>query len=764
MLTNEEKLELIAGKSFWSFGLEGHEEAPVVKVSDGPAGLRLQYKDEGADSRAGAKPAVCYPSAAACAASFDKDLMKKVGRALGLDCRKNDVAVLLGPALNIKRNPLCGRNFEYFSEDPVLSGEMAASYVNGVQSTGTGACLKHFAANSQETRRFCSDSVIDPGTLFDIYLKAFEIAVKKADPAMVMLAYNKLNGVYCCENEWLIRDVLRAEFGFQGACVSDWGAVNRLCASFNAGMDLRMPGGTEKDEEYLKESFESGKLTQEALDRASDKLVKLIENHKKAVRKPFRYDRGANIRTAGKMAAASVVLLKNEGMMPLSGRRSVLVVGEMAKFPKYRGGGSGFVKLSHAVTPWSALKKEYEDISYCRGYDIFGNGAASGALINEAAEAAKNAESVLIFVGLPETFETEGLDRNSLELPYRQDELIERLAEVNDEITVVVQAGSAVLMPWADKVKSIFMCYPLGSCAGDAIAGVIKGRLNPSGSLPETFVRREQDPAVFGSYPAQGEKAVYSEGKYVGYRFFDVNDKEVLFPFGHGLSYTAFEYDGFEAEIAENELRLSLNVTNTGKRKGARTVQFYLSHESEEKYKELIAFVKTELNAGRTKTVSAAVPLEMLSDFRVSDQARVVRSGRYRVFAAASAGDIRCQTEVILENEIAKPLAAPVPKPVCSEKRTGFDRNTTLSELEQKKIFRPAADLIKAVLSKRNFRFMKGGDLYKLVRDTPVRMLPMGTNGKITAAQIAKAAKTAGSVRKALRMNAVPPGAENEET
>ena len=739
MFTDIEKIRLISGRSFWSFGLDGADDLPVMKTSDGPCGLRQQYRDEGYDSRPGSRPSVCYPSAAALAASFDTGLVEKIGRALGSDCRENGVSVLLGPAMNIKRNPLCGRNFEYYSEDPVLSGLMAAAFVKGVQKTGTCACIKHFAANSQETRRARSNSVIDPATLFEIYLKGFQIVVEEAEPAMVMLAYNRLNGIYCCENEWLIRDILRGEFGFKGACVSDWGAVNRICSSINAGLDLRMPGGVEGDEEYLLSSLRSGKLKKEALDRAAEKLESITRSHVKACAKKLKYDRAKNIRTAEKAAKSSIVLLKNDGAMPLARNRKVLVVGEMAKFPKYRGGGSGSVKLSHAVTPWTALKKHYADISYCRGYDAFGNTEASEIMINDACKAAGTADSVVVFAGLPEAFETEGLDRRDLDLPFDQNELIERLSEVNPEISVVVSAGSAVLMPWADKVRCIFMCYPLGSCTGDAVCEVISGRENPSGRLPETFPLKMHDLPSSGYFPARGEDAVYSEGRYFGYRYFNTRDKDVAYPFGHGLSYTEFRYSDFSAELEEDEIRLRVNIENTGKRTGSEVAQFYIAHESEPDYKELLTFVKIKLKQGETGTADIRVSLKSLAAYDITDNSMTVRKGEYSIWAASSSRDLRECASIIIKDEIKKLFKEPFPEAPDLKDKRRFTRNTSLSELEEYRLFRPAAGILKKYLSGIETGFMSGEDMYAVLADSPLRQLPMGTNGRVRAAQVKKA-------------------------
>ena len=500
-LNQKEKIHLMAGNTFWSFGGVERLQIPPLKTTDASNGIRQQYKDEGYGSKIGSIPAICYPSLCACGCSFDEDMLFEMGKALGEECKSRHIAVLLGPGINIKRNPLCGRNFEYLSEDPVLSGMLGAAFIKGVQSTGVAACPKHFALNNQETRRANSDSIADGRTMWELYLRNFEIAVKEGRPWVIMGAYNKLNGIYCCENGWLLNDILRTQWGFDGVTISDWGGVNDIIRSFNEGLDVEMPGAVNKDEEYIEECAARGKLRQEAVDRAAAGILKLTERTKEVWNK-FSFSEEKHLDTARRMAESSFVLLRNEdGILPLSKDKKILVVGELAKRPRYQGHGSGKVKLSYAETPWASLKGYFENLRYEPGYGPYSEPDEEYA--KRALEACEDAEAVLFFAGQCENSETEGFDRTDIKLPSEQNRLIKAIARRNKNIAVIIQGGSALELLWRDEVKAILMCYFSGSCFGSALLNILNGTVNPSGKLAETFPERISDTPSYEFYQAK---------------------------------------------------------------------------------------------------------------------------------------------------------------------------------------------------------------------------------------------------------------------
>ncbi len=544
-MTLPEKCYFLSGKDFWQTRSVRRVGVPGVTLSDGPHGIR---KQEGASDQLGLNgsiPATCYPTAATIANSWDPELGEEIGRYLGTEAASQDVCVLLGPGLNIKRSPLCGRNFEYFSEDPYLAGKMAAGYVRGIQSKGVGACPKHFAANSQELRRMASDSVMDERTLREIYLTGFEIAVKESKPKAVMTSYNRVNGVYANENEHLLQEILRDDWGFDGFVVSDWGASNDHVAGVAAGSHLEMPTtGGDSDEELLR-AVESGKLEEKLLNRRVEELLYAILPLREAVdkEKGKKFDIEKHHAMAQKAAEESIVLLKNDNhILPLMEGTKVAVIGDFAKKPRYQGAGSSVVNPTKLDSTLDMIGKfQIEMLGFERGY--YRTGDADAALEEEATELAKKAEVVLLYIGLDEISESEGLDRRHMRLPDSQIRLLRKIAAVNPHVVAVLSGGSPIEMPWLDKCEAVIHGYLSGQAGAAAMLNAITGKVNPSGKLNETYPLKYEDVPSAPYFPAKERNAEYREGLYVGYRYFETVEKPVRFPFGYGLSYTTFQYN-----------------------------------------------------------------------------------------------------------------------------------------------------------------------------------------------------------------------------
>lgn len=614
-MTLEEKAGLCSGSDFWHTKPVEHLGIPAMMVSDGPHGLRKQ-KDEG--DHLGVNDsikAVCFPTGCTIAASFDRDLIREMGEALGTSCQAEGVGVILGPAVNIKRSPLCGRNFEYYSEDPYVAGEMAASYIEGVQSKHVGTSIKHFMANSQETRRMSSDSRVDGRTMREIYLPAFETAVKKSKPWTVMCSYNRINGTYAAENKWLLTELLRDEWGFDGFVVSDWGAVNDRVAGVKAGLDLEMPPSFGVNDKLIVEAVKNGTLEEKVLDEAVIRILNIIYRYMEHRDKTAVFDRDAQHDLSRKAAEESLVLLKNDGVLPLKKEQKIAIIGQYAKKPRYQGGGSSHIN-SHKVSGMLDFVQDMKNVTYAQGYDdrleeaddMAGGRADSidpksadiaKALLDEAVQAAKEAEVAVIFAGLPDSFESEGYDRKHMRMPDSQNLLIHEIAKVQPNTIVVLHNGSPVEMPWVDEVKGILEAYLGGEAVGEAEYNILFGNVNPSGKLAETFPLRLEDNPSYLYYIGEGDMTEYREGVFVGYRYYDTKKMQTLFPFGHGLSYTEFAYSNLRLErdsdvkdqvsrqgavgnVAEGDLsidgtlrikdtdrlKVSIDITNTGSVEG----------------------------------------------------------------------------------------------------------------------------------------------------------------------------------------------------
>lgn len=646
-LTTEEKAEICVGASFWHLYSNDTVGIPRVMVSDGPHGLRKQ-QDKATDHLGlnESISAVCFPAACATAASFDEALLEHMGEALGEECRAEDVAVLLGPAVNIKRSPLCGRNFEYFSEDPYLTGKLAAAQIRGVQKWDVGTSIKHFAANNQEYHRQSCSSEVDMRTFREIYLRGFEIAVKEAKPWTVMCAYNKINGTYASENKMLLTDILREEWGFDGCVMSDWGAVNDRVRGLSAGLDLEMPASDGYTTQQIIEAVKNGSLPMADLDKAAERILTAIFRYADSnIRKPV-FDREKHHQLAGEIEKECAVLLKNGGALPLKADETVAYIGEFAEKPRYQGGGSSHIHASCVVSALDAAKAKNRNVCYAKGFSATED-ITDEALFDEALQLAEQADKIVVFAGLPDIFESEGYDRVHMQLPACQNALIQKICAVHKNVTVVLHNGSPVELPWADRVNAILEMYLGGQGVGAAADALLFGEANPCGKLPETFPLKLSDNPSYLNFPGYKGKVDYAEGIYVGYRYYDTKEMQVLYPFGHGLSYTSFEYSQpiVSASVFREGERITVSVTvkNTGKYFGKEVVQLYIrdkTHAVARPDKELKGFQKIALSPGESKQVEFTVDAQSLAYYDVDLQDWYAHTGSYDLIIARSAQDI----------------------------------------------------------------------------------------------------------------------------
>ncbi|MHA6622761.1 glycoside hydrolase family 3 C-terminal domain-containing protein [Pseudonocardia sp. DLS-67] len=665
-LTLEEKASLCSGADFWHTKAVERAGVPAVMVTDGPHGLRKQAGSGDQVGLGESVPATCFPPAVALGSSFDAGLVERVGRALGAEARAGRVAVLLGPGINIKRSPLCGRNFEYLSEDPLVSGVLGAALVRGIQSAGVGACVKHFAVNNQETDRARVSAEVDERTLREIYLAAFERVVTEARPWTVMCSYNKVGGTYASQHPWLLTDVLRTEWGFDGAVVSDWGAVDDRVAALRAGLDLQMPAasGHATDAEIVA-AVRAGELEEAVLDRTAERLLTLLARSGPAVRDGGTFDVAAHHALAREAAAGCAVLLKNEPVdgtpvLPLDPAASVAVIGEFARTPRYQGAGSSQVNPTRLDDAWSAIRGiAGERAVFAAGFGLDDTVDAAG-LRAEAVEAARGADVAVLFLGLPACAESEGFDREHILLPAAQTELLEAVAQVNRRVVVVLSNGSTVQVAgWGHHAPAILEGWLLGQAGGGATADLLVGRANPSGRLAETVPLRLQDNPSYLSFPGELGVVRYGEGVFVGYRGYDAREQEVSYPFGHGLSYTSFDHTDLELlPDGEQGLGVSVTVTNTGARAGKEVVQVYVSAPDSpvaRPVRELKAFAKIALEPGESRRVQLALTRRDLSYFHVGQRRWAFEGGEFGVAVGASSRDLRLRATVT--------VAGPAPVP-----------------------------------------------------------------------------------------------------
>ena len=666
-MTLEEKASLCSGLDFWH--IKGVERlgVPSIMVTDGPHGLRKQAGDSDHVGLNESVPATCFPTASALAATWNRDLVYQVGVALGEECLQEKVGVILGPGVNIKRSPLCGRNFEYFSEDPYLTGEIAKSHINGVQSQGIGTSLKHFAVNNQEFRRMVIDAVVDERALREIYLVGYEIAVKGAQPWTVMCAYNKVNGTYCCEHPYLMTDILKEEWGHEGLVITDWGAMNDRVAGLAAGTELEMPGAPNGNDEKIVAAIKAGELDEVVLDRAVDRVLTLIFKVVETLSQDFTYDPQAHHALARRVAGEGAVLLKNEGgVLPLGKDLKVAVIGRFAKTPRYQGAGSSQMNPTKLDNIYAEVLKltgaEYSP--YAPGYTKRGD-QADDALIQEALQVAAGTDVVVICAGLTDMYETEGLDRDHMKMPPGHDALITAIAASHSNVVVVLSNGSPVEMPWANNVSAILEGYLGGQAGAGAIADILYGYVNPSGKLAETFPLKLEDNPSHHYFPGGPTTIEYRESIYVGYRYFDKVGQDVLFPFGHGLSYTTFEYSDLEVSSEtitdQDVLTVTMRVVNTGSLAGQEIVQLYVRDVESTVFRpemELKGFAKISLEPGEVSRVAMTLDRRAFAYYDVDLADWRVETGAFEILVGASSRDIRLSATVQVES------SQPIPPPV----------------------------------------------------------------------------------------------------
>ena len=745
-MTLEEKAGLCSGLDFWHTKPIPRLDVPSVMVSDGPSGLRKQDLEGDHLGMNDSIKAVCFPSGCLTACSFDTELLQNLGEILGDECQAEDVSVILGPAINIKRSPLCGRNFEYLSEDPFLAGKLGAAYVKGVQSKNVGTSVKHFAANNQEFRRMSCSSNIDERALREIYLPAFEETVKEGKPDTIMASYNRVNETFAVESKFLLTDLLRKEWGFKGYVVSDWGAVNDRVSGLKAGLDLEMPYSGGCTDKQIVQAVKSGKLSESVLDKAVERILRIVFKFVDS-RKAGNFDKKAHQAEASKIAQESMVLLKNDSnLLPLKKKDAddILFVGAFAKTPRYEGGGSSHINAWKVDSFLDAAKEAGLSVKHLAGYDLKENKSKDKALLEEAVAAAKKAKIVVIFAGLPDSYESEGYDRDHMKMPQNQDLLIEEIAKVQKNVVVVLHNGAPVEMPWANNVKAILESYLAGGGVGTAQFNLLFGDANPCGKLAETFPIKLEDNPSYLNFPGNGKDVNYAEGIFVGYRYYDKKNMEVLFPFGHGLSYTKFEYSDLKLSAKkitdEETLEVSVNVKNVGRREGKEIVQIYVAPKSPFRetraQKELKAFAKVSLKPGESKTLKMTLAKRAFAMWSAALQDWFVPSGEYEILAAASSRDIRlCKSvsvastqklpfkvepntvfEELMEDEDAKEFATPIVSAAFKGMSGGEDRGESSKAAVSDEML---WGMLKSMplRSLRSFSSLNDADVVKLIED-----------------------------------------------
>ena len=774
-LSIEEKASLCSGANFWQLKSIERMGLKRIMVTDGPHGLRKQSGN--ADDHLGMNKSVaatCFPTASATASSFDRDLLRQVGEAIGEECLAENVAVVLGPGANIKRSPLCGRNFEYISEDPFVTGALATAMIQGVQSRGVGTSLKHFALNNQERLRMVSDSVVDERAMREIYLAGFEAAVREAQPYTVMSSYNRVNGVYASEHRRLLTEILREEWGFEGLVVTDWGAVNDRVEGVRAGLDLEMPSSDGYNDAAIVDAVRAGTLFEDALDLVVERVVDLILKTQGQIGQGHRYDPEAHHALARRAAAESAVLLKNESaVLPISADASVAIIGTFAKKPRYQGAGSSKINPYRIDATTDELDRRNISYTYASGYSLEPGSQPDEALIREACEIAHAADLAVVFAGLPDEYESEGIDRVNLSMPESHNRLIEAVAAVNPKTVVVLQMGAPVTMPWKDSVSSILLSYLGGEAGGSAIVENLYGDVNPSGKLAETFPLTEADVPCVNYFSGDRMNEEYRESIYVGYRYYDKVDKPVLYPFGHGLSYTNFRMSDMVLRSPTfcpgDILTVSVNVKNIGEVSGAEVVQIYVGRDQGAIYRparELRGFSKVYLAPGEQKTVSIELTDRSFSYYNAKISDWAIEGGDYKITAGNSSRNLLLESQISVQGDGKESLladlkkTAPVyyqlpdetplnippeafvqiyggPLPIPPHRGKPFTVNSTLADVRSTFVGR---QLNKMVLKQVTKMFPSAGDgedgMMRLIRGMmdgmPLRGLMMMSGGALT--------------------------------
>ena len=757
-LTLEEKCALLSGaETFKTRGMPEHG-IPQIWLSDGPHGLRKQAGESDHLGLNPSVPATCFPTASAVANSWDAALGEEIGAALGEEAAAQEVSVVLGPGLNMKRNPLCGRSFEYFSEDPYLAGKLAAGYIRGIQSKGVAACPKHFAVNSQETRRMASDSIVDERTLREIYLTGFEIAVKEGHPRSIMSSYNLVNGTYANENKHLLMEILRGEWGFDGAVITDWGGSNDHALGVKNGSTLEMPAPGGDSVRELLAAVESGKISESDIDARLSELLPLVFDTKAALdAAPREFDAAAHHALARRAAEESLVLLKNEGaLLPLAAGTKVAVIGDFAKNPRYQGAGSSMVNSTQVdVLLDKLIDSELNVIGYQQGFDR--HGKPDAALQKSACELATQADTVVLCMGLDEIAESEGLDRSNLRLAQNQVDLLQAVAAVNPKIVVVLYSGSVVETPWLDNGQALLYAALGGQAGAGAVADVLTGKVNPCGKLAETWPLAYADVPSAADFATRRKTVEYREGLYIGYRYFTTAEKAVRFPFGYGMSYTTFAY----SDMAADEQGVSLTVTNTGSVAGTEIVQLYVAKKNSELFrpaKELKGFARVTLAPGEKQRITIMLDDKAFRFWNVKANRWEIEGGEYELLVGASVEDIRLCEKIsvhgtatvhpyedrdldcyykgdvlhVSDADFEKLLGHPIPNG-----KTKIDRNLTLGELNHARS--PLGWLVWLVLTVLLDASYKRGkpDLNILFQyNMPLRALAKMTNGAISMGMV----------------------------
>ena len=757
-LTLEEKCALLSGaETFKTRGMPEHG-IPQIWLSDGPHGLRKQAGESDHLGLNPSVPATCFPTASAVANSWDAALGEEIGAALGEEAAAQEVSVVLGPGLNMKRNPLCGRSFEYFSEDPYLAGKLAAGYIRGIQSKGVAACPKHFAVNSQETRRMASDSIVDERTLREIYLTGFEIAVKEGHPRSIMSSYNLVNGTYANENKHLLMEILRGEWGFDGAVITDWGGSNDHALGVKNGSTLEMPAPGGDSVRELLAAVESGKISESDIDARLSELLPLVFDTKAALdAAPREFDAAAHHALARRAAAESLVLLKNEGaLLPLAAGTKVAVIGDFAKNPRYQGAGSSMVNSTQVdVLLDKLIDSELNVIGYQQGFDR--HGKPDAALQKSACELATQADTVILCMGLDEIAESEGLDRSNLRLAQNQVDLLQAVAAVNPKIVVVLYSGSVVETPWLDNCQALLYAALGGQAGAGAVADALTGKVNPCGKLAETWPLAYADVPSAADFATRRKTVEYREGLYIGYRYFTTAEKAVRFPFGYGMSYTTFAY----SDMAADEQGVSLTVTNTGSVAGTEIVQLYVAKKNSELFrpaKELKGFARVTLAPGEKQRITIMLDDKAFRFWNVKANRWEIEGGEYELLVGASVEDIRLCEKIsvhgtatvhpyedrdldcyykgdvlhVSDADFEKLLGHPIPNG-----KTKIDRNLTLGELNHARS--PLGWLVWLVLTiLLDVSYKRGKpDLNILFQyNMPLRALAKMTNGAISMGMV----------------------------
>ncbi len=730
LMTLEEKAGLCSGADMWHTKGVPRLGIPSVMMADGPHGLRKQAEDDELGLHKSV-PATCFPTASALASSWDRELLKRTGAAIAEECRAQGVSILLGPGCNIKRSPLCGRNFEYYSEDPRLSSELAGAFIEGVQSRGVGTSLKHFAANNQETRRMNIDAVVDERTLREIYLASFEGAVKKAAPVTVMCAYNRVNGWLCSENRRLLTDILRKEWGYEGCVLSDWGAVADRVKGLAAGLDVEMPASGGERDQRIAEAVKKGELPEDILNETVRRILRMVFDCLERQKTESKCDMDEHRRLAGTAAMESMVLLKNENILPLKKGGKLAVIGGFAKRPRYQGGGSSHVNPAFLDNAWDEIVKTVRGtdtiVEYAQGYRMDGESGpviehelvsrsdrVDEELIAEACRAAQGADTAIVFAGLPESYETEGADRTHLRMPEGHCALIKRVAGVQKNVAVVLSNGAPVEMPWLDHAGAVLEGYLGGQCSGSAVAAILFGEANPCGKLAETFPKKLADTPAYLNFPGERDRVEYREGLFVGYRYYDAKELEPLFPFGYGLSYTDFAYTRMRVDKEElldtDQLTVAVSVRNTGNVSGKEIVQLYIRPERPEVMrpcKELKDFQKVALRPGEEKDAVFILNRRAFAYYEPKTGEWVVQDGKYEILAGRSSKDIALRQKITVI-------------PVAKEEII-FTEDSTANDILE---FPERAERLDDLFVQLNFMGLKRlCDLPVLFRDMPLRSL-----------------------------------------